>query len=96
MRYWHTYLDKKTWLKSDLKPTEIMKKYHMEECYVNDADSCGSGEVCFIFDNGKAFKLSYDWYITYNPEWDIHNDFEIEEIDPASFTWPKDKDWLLG
>lgn len=74
----------------------LIEKYWYDECWVYDADSCGDEILFFAFDTGKFFKLSYGWYMDYDPEWQIHNYHEIEEVSKdKTENLVADRDWLV-
>lgn len=58
-------------------------KWMQDEMYVWDADFCGSDTEYFAVSDGsvtKYYKAKVEWWIDYNPEWEIHNVFELVEI----------------
>lgn len=59
---------------------DIILDYLNNEIRVFDADTCGEKIIYFVFENNKVYKLYYDWYIKYEPEWDLIESFDIEEI----------------
>lgn len=55
-----------------------------EEEWVWDSDNCGDRtEFYVVMDGDKVtyWKVEHSWWIDYEPEWEIHNVFEITEID---------------
>ncbi len=96
MKYWHTATYKRNkWFKTkETDPLIVIEDYYRNNGYVYDADICGDAEIFFIFDNGEAYRLSYDWYIDFNPDWGIHNNYTISSIEPNSFNYPSNKDWI--
>lgn len=99
MKYYHSDVYKnRNWLDSDeSNPEKIIKDFYYEKCYVHDADICGDDIVEFAFEiKGKIiyYRMSYDWYIDYDPEWDIHNNFDIKKINEPTFNFPGNRDWI--
>jgi len=96
MKYWYTDLyKKKNWLETDeTDPLKIIKRYYNAECIVHDADVCGDEEIFFIFDTNIAYCLSYNWWIEYDPEWEIFNEHYIKEVPLLAFKYPENRDWL--
>lgn len=88
----------KPWIETDLTDHEkVMGKYHRDELYTYDADTCDNGDVFFVFDDGKAFKMEWSYWMDYDPEWEIHNEWHSEEIDitDTPLWMHKERDWLL-
>ena len=61
-----------------------------EENWAWDADNCGDTTMFFVVvsDDGLVFyyEVKHSWWIEYNPDWEIHNEFEITLINPALIT----------
>lgn len=77
-------------------PIHIMGEFFRNELELYDADNGGDDEYIFAFDNGDFYKLTHDWWITYNPEWEIHNTYFYEKIDITKVpSWmQKYRDWI--
>lgn len=93
-----TYKDTpKPWAEAHGKDeVDVIRSWFMKNLKVWDADICGDRTVIFVFDTGKYFRLVYAWWIEYNPEWELCEDIEIEEVqysDDMHLT--KDRDWLV-
>ena len=83
-----------------IDPTDeihFIKYYYNEQLYVYDVDSGGDNTVYFAFDTDKCYRLEYEWWITRDPEWEIHNYYTFKEI-----TWDEcrehvssNRDWLV-
>lgn len=72
-------------------PKEILAVSHegaanawmREEMYTRDADNCGTDVEYIAVSDGsetKYYKAKAEWWIDYDPEWTIHNEFELNEI----------------
>lgn len=74
----------------------VVEAYYHKHLFVYDADICGNEEMDFSFSTGKAFKLESSYWIEYNPEWEIHNEYYITEIDMKELpSWmQKERDWI--
>lgn len=87
----------KSWLSSTAKdPMEVMHNYYREHLYVYDADNGGDEEVIFVFENGQFFRLTHEYWITYDPEWEIHNCYYIDVASADKVPdWMKTRrDWI--
>lgn len=87
----------KPWLMSALDdPVKIMEHFIHNECWVYDADTCGDDTYLFSFDNGEAYTLEHSWWIDYDPEWVIHNEWTWEKVTPSSLpSWMRvERDWI--
>lgn len=78
---------------------DAIEEYSHREFYVGDADNCGDETIEFVVrQDGKPdtfYSVYHNWWITYDPEWEIHNEIEIETINSVRFKYPtKDRDWL--
>jgi hypothetical protein len=71
----------KPWVDYGLNEEESMKKYFFDIIKIYDADTCGDEEYDFVFDSGNAYRLEYEWYIEFDPEWRLVDNFYIEPID---------------
>lgn len=65
---------------SDFDELKTINKFFYDYVKVYDADNAGDEFVDFVFDNGKAFRLEYEWYIEYNPDWNLVDRMNIREI----------------
>jgi hypothetical protein len=74
-----------------------IREYVYEEMWAHDADGDGEDVVYFAFSSGTAYEVTHHWYITYEPEWKIHNDVVIEPMDinrmPDGFR--TERDWIV-
>lgn len=99
MFYYHSdiYRDL-NWIETDeVDPKKVIEDYYRKECYVWDADICGDDEVEFAFEcDGKVkyYKLYHEWWIEYNPDWDIINTHTITKINKPTYKFPGNRDWL--
>lgn len=69
-----------------------------DDLHIYDTDSGGDETYYFRFDNGNCYKFHHDFWFNYDPDWRMHNDFYIEEIELIKL--PKslqgvERDWLL-
>lgn len=89
----------KNWIETDeTDPVKVIEKFYYDNCFIYDADICGDRSVEFAFEiDGKIeyYKLDYSWYIDYDPEWEIHNEFTIEKIEKPKTRFPANRDWLI-
>jgi len=99
MFYYHSdiYRDL-NWIETDeIDPVKVIEDFYRKKCYVHDADICGDDTIEFAFEiEGKIeyYKLYYDWYIDYNPVWEIINSHEITKIEKPTYKFPGNRDWL--
>ena len=88
------------WLEWDTQlaiPDQILD-YVREEYWVYDADVCGDDTFQFVVREHGAetyWEVEHAWWITYDPEWELHNEFDLKQIDSVQFEYPtKNRDWL--
>ena len=99
MFYYHSdiYRDL-NWIETDeTNPEKVIEDFYNKECYIYDADVCGDDEIEFAFEingNVEYYKLRYDWWIEFNPEWDMVNTHYIEKIEEPKYKFPGNRDWL--
>jgi hypothetical protein len=78
-------------------PDQILN-YVQEEYWVWDADVCGNDTFQFVVrENGTEtyWQVEHAWWIQYDPEWQLKNEFDFEQIDTVSFSYPTlNRDWL--
>lgn len=88
----------KNWIETDeTDPIKVITNFYDKKCYVYDADMCGDDTIEFAFEiDGKTeyYKLYYDWYIDFTPEWEIFNNYEITKIETPEHKFPGNRDWL--
>jgi hypothetical protein len=86
------------WINIDeTDPEKIMLDFFNKNCYVYDADNCGEDTFEFVFEiDGKVeyYSLYHSWYIEYDPDWNIENEYEITKIDAPKHKFPGNRDWL--
>ena len=93
------------WLDYNKPHFESIKQYFEEKMQVWDADNAGSDECDFLFEDGKAFRLYYSWYLNIYGEVDdetgeelpwVIGDSELEEIsaEEAKTLDKKERDWI--
>lgn len=68
------------WVDYGLDEEASILKYFYDIVKIYDADECGDEEYDFVFENGTAWKLYYSWYITYDPDWKLMDEYHIEAI----------------
>lgn len=79
---------------------EYFESLIREKEYYCDADVCGIRNFYFVVKTetgNKFYKVSHSWYIDYDPEWEIFNEYETEELTelPKHVKYPnKTRDWL--
>jgi hypothetical protein len=88
------------WLEWDLSkeiPDQILA-YVEEEYWIYDSDTCGNDTFEFVVRENHTetyWKVEHAWWWQTEPEWDLVNEFDIEQIDTVSFSYPKmNRDWL--
>jgi hypothetical protein len=78
-------------------PDQILD-YVREEYWIYDADTCGNETFQFVVrENGVEtyWQVEHAWWIEHDPEWDLPNEFDIEQIGTVSFSYPQlNRDWL--
>jgi len=55
--------------------------------WVWDSDNSGDNTAFWVVIDGDKviyYRVKHEWWIEYNPEWEIHNQFEIAVIDKAA------------
>lgn len=95
----------KSWIDYNLDHDKSMNQYFRNKIQIYDADTCGNQTHDFVFEDGKAFRLEYSWYLNQYREvnedgdelpWVI-DEYEIEEISIDDAKVPEKKigrDWL--
>ena len=91
----------KSWINYDLDYNDSILKYFRENIKIYDACNAGYETHDFVFEDGKAFRLEYEWHLNfYNRKEDedyfIDNIF-IEEISLEEADVPEKKcerDWI--
>jgi hypothetical protein len=93
----------KEWIDYGLDHQESMERYFQDHIVVHYADSAGYEIVDFLFEDGKAFRLEYEWSLNVFEEKDVWGDEPwildykwIEDIDPskANILSKTPRDWL--
>jgi len=95
----------KSWIDYNLNHVESIDKYFYDKVQIYDADTCGDETHDFVFEDGKAFRLSYSWYLNASGEMDddgeelpwVIDERDVQEIDIADANVPDKKvgrDWL--
>jgi hypothetical protein len=78
-------------------PDEIL--LHMEDAYwVYDCDTCGDATIQFVVREHDAetyWQVDHAWWIEYEPEWCVRNEFDVQQIDAVTFAYPRmNRDWM--
>lgn len=60
----------KSWIDYNLDHIESIDKYFQDKVRIYDADTCGDETHDFVFEDGKAFRLEYSWYLNAGGEVD--------------------------
>lgn len=86
-----------TWDSLNTIPEQIIQ--YMETVYwIYDADTCGNETLQFVVrDSGVEtyWEVEHAWWIEYEPEWDLPNEFDIKQVDSVIFEYPRiNRDWL--
>lgn len=83
---------------SELTIPDQILNYVQRKYWVYDADTCGNRTYQFVVrENGSEtyWQVEHAYWIEYDPEWDLPNEFDIEQIDTVSFSYPQlNRDWL--
>jgi len=78
--------------------TDVINRYYSDEIRVYDADNGGEDVYYFGVTDGvttKYYRLAHDWYIDWDPDWNIYNNKEIVEIAHSEAVGiPGDRDWV--
>lgn len=89
----------KSWIDYDLNHMKSIQKYFDKHIRMYDADNCGFETHDFLFEDGKAFRLEYSYWIENSNEDDelngLRDEYTIEEIssDDAKVPNKIDRDW---
>jgi hypothetical protein len=59
---------------------KIIKAYFDKHIKIYDADNGGDETFYFVFSTGKYFKLYYEWWIEFCPDWTLKETVKITEI----------------
>jgi hypothetical protein len=77
---------------------EFIHNYIRDKYHVHDADNCGDHEYEFVImkdGETKLYILMHSWWITYDPEWEMHNEYTLEEVKEVKMKYPSpNRDWL--
>lgn len=78
-------------------PDQIL--HYMEDTYwVYDCDTCGDASIQFVVrDQGVEtyWQVDHAWWIEYEPEWCVQNEFDVEQISSVNFEYPRiNRDWM--
>ena len=87
----------KNWLLSQSNdPEDIMVEYYRNEMYLYDTDNGGDDEYIFAFDNGEFYRFVHEWWVSYDPDWELHNEYYYTKIDISEVPhWMhKQRDWI--
>ncbi len=90
----------KAWIDYEVGHAASIDKYFYKHIKVWDADVCGDETHDFLFEDGKAFRLEYSWWMEWYHEDDDLNGFfdrkSIEEITVEQADVPSkvQRDWL--
>ena len=78
--------------------TDVINRYYSDEIRVHDADNGGEDVYFFGISDGestKYFRIDHSWYIYWDPDWNIDNNIEINEIPSGEAVGiPGDRDWV--
>ena len=95
----------KSWIDYGLDHDKSINQYFEKKIQIYDADTCGDETHDFVFEDGKAFRLEYSWYLNEYKEVDSYgeelpwviDEYYIEEISIDDANVPEKKpgrDWL--
>lgn len=90
----------KPWLDYGLNHRESIVKYFNQNIKIWDWDVCGDETHNFVFEDGKAFRLEYEWWSEWYHDDDEENglkdEYHIQEIDIDEANVPSkvQRDWL--
>jgi len=78
-------------------PDQIVN-YLQEEYWIYDADTCGNETFQFVVRENEVdtyWEVDHAWWIEYEPEWTMRNEFDIKQVDSVIFEYPRiNRDWL--
>lgn len=77
---------------------QAVEKYVDDHIRIYDADECGDQTQYFaVASDGQTsyYRVVYSWYIDWNPEWQLIDSVEIEQVTNDQ-TWGLigDRDWI--
>lgn len=94
----------RSWIDYGKDHMDSILQYLWDHVKVFDADMCGDTTVDFVFEDGKAYRLEYSWWIDNYQTLDeygegswIGDDWEIEEISIDDAHVPEKqigRDWI--
>ena len=95
----------KSWIEYDTDHEKSITKYFEDRVRIYDADTCGDETHDFVFEDGKAFRLTYSWYLNSSRDVDeygeelpwVIDEHDISEISIEEADVPEKKigrDWL--
>ncbi len=100
-RFWSSnfYSKERNWKDAEFKNhLALLKDYVYKEIWVWDADICGDDTYHFAISDGTGtsyYMLEHSWWMTYDPEWEIHNTYTVDPIEKEEMPdFPGDRDWL--
>jgi hypothetical protein len=64
----------------EIDERKVIKSYFHDNIKIYDADNSGEETYYFAFSSGKYFKLVYQWWIEYRPDWTLMEKRTIIEI----------------
>jgi hypothetical protein len=85
------------WIDAGDKTEEEIIQECCDKSRVYDSDYGGWRSYYFGFSSGKFYKVYHEWYITEEPEWELDNYYDINEI-PREEAMPhicNDRDWIV-
>lgn len=89
----------KPWIDYGLDVEKSIRRYWDREIKILDADTAGYTETDFLFDNGKCYRLYYEWYLNFDHGEDesfIQDTYYIERINVKDADLPAivERDYL--
>lgn len=78
--------------------SEAITRYFEKTYWVWDCDNCGVDEYEIrVLDEGivRHFRMIHSYYVETDPEWDISNSFELEEITSTPGIHNPGRNWII-
>lgn len=91
----------KNWIDcGDTEYKDAIWKYFRDHIMIWDFDECGDETHDFLFDDGKAYRLTYSWWAEWFHEDEDENGLKYETVideisaDEANVPTTAERDWI--